>query len=78
MNWLYGTMIVVAFTCLIMLSFIIYHIKKEQVGPVVYEVMAVKMKGDTITIEEGWEPFGIGTPANVIYVKRRKVNAEDN
>jgi len=71
-------MIGVALICVIMLSFIIYHIKRDQIGPVTYEVMAVKMKGDTITIEEGWEPFGVSATANVIYVKRRTVNAEDN
>jgi hypothetical protein len=40
--------------------------------------MAVKIEGDTITIEEGWEPFGVSATTNVIYVKRRKANAEDN
>ncbi|MGW8177940.1 MAG: hypothetical protein ACWGQW_03985 [bacterium] len=48
--------------------------KANDTEPIVYEVKAVEMQGDSIVIEEGWEPFGVWSPANVIYVKRRKVD----
>lgn len=82
MNWLFGSMMGFALLMLVSLIVTMLALDHNRVQlskrPQVYEVMAVKMKGDCITIEEGWEPFGVSPTANVIYVKRRKADAPDN
>ena len=46
--------------------------------PQVYEVMAVRMKGDQITLQPGWTPFSVNPEANVVYVIKEVMDSAKN
>ena len=80
MSWIWNGMMAFALLMLIALlaTFLALdasrQVAKQQ--PKVYEVMAMRMKGDSVTIEPGWTPFGVDSATNVVYVIREKVEVD--